>query len=194
MTKSILTLSAATVLFLTSCNETTKQDEVVTTDTEMVDSTPTDVNATSVTNAAGEKIDITYDNIKGSATVLYNGETVELPSQKPASGFWYKNDNYELRGKGNDLTLTKDGKVIYEHTDDVQTAEAKNDKGETLNMTFNNSDGTLKAYLNGGDQIDLKQVPSGSGFWYKNDQYELRGKGEEYELKKDGKIVFDNFK
>ena len=68
MTKSILTLSAAAaVLFLTSCNETKKQDEVVTTDTEMVDSTSTDVNATSVTNAAGEKIDITYDNIKGTA-------------------------------------------------------------------------------------------------------------------------------
>lgn len=194
MTKSILTLSAAAVLLLTSCNETKKQDEVVTTNKEMVDSTSTDVNATSVTNAAGEKIGITYDNMNATATVTYKGETVVLPSQKPASGVWYKNDNYELRGKGNDLNLTKDGKVIYEHTDDVQTAEAKNDKGETLNMTFNNSEGTLKAYLNGGDQIDLKQVPSGSGFWYKNDQYELRGKGEEYQLKKDGKIVFDNFK
>ncbi len=193
MTKSILTLSAAAaVLFLTSCNETKKQDEVVTTDTEMVDSTSTDVNATSVTNAAGEKIDITYDNIKGTAMVMYNGETAELPSQKPASGVWYKNDNYELRGKGNDLTLTKDGKVIYENTDEVEMVEAKNDKGETLNMTFNNSEGTVKAYLNGGDQIDLKEEKAASGIWYKNENYELSGKGDHYELKKDGVVVFKN--
>lgn len=192
MTKSILTLSAAAVLFLTSCNETKKQDEVVTTDTEMVDATTTDANATSVTNAAGEKIDITYDNMNATATVMYNGETVVLPSQKPASGVWYKNDNYELRGKGNDLTLTKDGKVIYENTDEVEMVEAKNDKGETLNMTFNNSEGTVKAYLNGGEQIDLKEEKAASGIWYKNENYELSGKGDNYELKKDGVVVFKN--
>ena len=192
MTKNILTLSTAALLFLSSCNETKKQDEVVTTDTEVVDAAPVEDNATSVTNAAGEKIDITYDNMNGTATVMYNGETVVLPSQKPASGVWYKNDNYELRGKGNDLTLTKDGKVIYEHTDEVEMVEAKNDKGEKLNMTFNNTDGTVKAYLNGGEQIDLKEEKAASGIWYKNENYELSGKGDSYELKKDGVVVFKN--
>lgn len=192
MTKNILTLSTAALLFLSSCNETKKQDEVVTTDTEVVDAARVEDNATSVTNAAGEKIDITYDNMNGTATVMYNGETVVLPSQKPASGVWYKNDNYELRGKGNDLTLTKDGKVIYEHTDEVEMVEAKNDKGEKLNMTFNNTDGTVKAYLNGGEQIDLKEEKAASGIWYKNENYELSGKGDSYELKKDGVVVFKN--
>lgn len=63
---------------------------------------------------------------------------------------------------------------------------------DVLNMTFNNSQGTVKAYLNGGEQIDLKEKKAASGIWYANDHYELSGKGNHYELKKDGKIIFKN--
>lgn len=109
----------------------------------MVDSTETPADSTSMTNAAVEKIAISYDNMNGAATLMFNSETAVLRSQKPASGIWYKND--KLRGKGNDITLTKEGKVIYEYPDDIQTTEAKNDERDTLNMTFNNSAGILKA-------------------------------------------------
>ena len=64
--------------------------------------------------------------------------------------------------------------------------------GQTLDITFNNTVGTAKAYLNGGEQIDLVAEKAASGFWYKNDQYELRGKGEKLELTKDGETVFKN--
>ena len=47
-------------------------------------------------------------------------------------------------------------------------------------------------YLNGGEQIDLVAEKAASGIWYKNDVYELRGKGEKLELSKDGIIVFKN--
>ena len=33
--------------------------------------------------------------------------------KKPASGIWYKNDHYELRGKGEEIELTKDGKTVF---------------------------------------------------------------------------------
>lgn len=59
-------------------------------------------------------------------------------------------------------------------------------------MTFNNTTNTAKIYLNGGEQIELIGQKPASGIWYKNDQYELRGKGEEVELTKDGKTVFKN--
>lgn len=55
-------------------------------------------------------------------------------------------------------------------------------------MIFNNTDGTVKAYLNGGEQIDLLEQKSASGIWYKNDHYELSGEGDKYELLKDGSL------
>lgn len=68
----------------------------------------------------------------------------------------------------------------------------KNKEGETLDMTFNNTENTVKIYLNGGEQIDLKGERTASGIWYKNDTYELRGKGDDLELTKDGETVFKN--
>ena len=183
-------------LFLTSCNETAKQESTeITTATEpAVDSTmvSTDVIKTTSTDKDGKTLDMAVDPIKGIATVIFNGETIEMMQEKSASGVWFKNDTYELRGKGNDLELTKDGKVVFKHVDDKQDVEAKSGNGDVLTMNFNNSEGTVKAYLNGGDQIDLKEEKAASGIWYKNDQYELRGKGDSYELKKEGKTVFKN--
>ena len=196
MNKTILTLALTSALFLTSCNETAKQESTeITTATEpAVDSTmvSTDVIKTTSTDKDGKTLDMSVDPIKGIATVNFNGESIEMVQEKSASGVWFKNDTYELRGKGNDLELTKDGKVVFKHVDDKQDVEAKSANGDVLTMNFNNSEGTVKAYLNGGDQIDLKEEKAASGIWYKNDQYELRGKGDSYELKKEGKTVFKN--
>ena len=196
MNKTILTLAMTSALFLTSCNETAKQESTeITTATEpAVDSTmvSTDIIKTTSTDKDGKTLDMSVDPIKGIATVNFNGETIEMMQEKSASGVWFKNDTYELRGKGNDLELTKDGKVVFKHVDDKQDVEAKSANGDVLTMNFNNSEGTVKAYLNGGDQIDLKEEKAASGIWYKNDKYELRGKGDSYELKKEGKTVFKN--
>lgn len=195
MKKTILTAAMVSALFLTSCTETAKQEntEVTTsTDTVVTEPVSTDVIKTTSTSKDGKTLDLAVDPATGMATVNFNGETIEMKQEKAASGTWYKNDVYELRGKGNDLTLMKDGKVVFEHLDEMNKVEAKNDKGDILTLNFNNTDGTVKAYLNGGDQIDLKEEKAASGIWYKNDQYELSGKGENYELKKDGAVVFKN--
>ncbi len=137
-------------------------------------------------------MEMTFNNTKGTATIYFDGETIVMDQQRAASGIWYKNDHYELRGKGNDIQLTKDDNVIFEHQVDTVNIEAKNDKGDVLNMTFNNSEGTVKVYLNGGEQIDLTEEKAASGIWYKNENYELSSKGDHYTLKKDGEIVFQN--
>lgn len=137
-------------------------------------------------------MELTFNNTKGTVTLNFNGETSELVAQKSASGMWYKNDMYELRGKGNDLELKKDGNIVFTHTDEVVTKSLKNKEGETLDMTFNNSTNEAKIYLNGGEQIDLIGQKPASGIWYKNDHYELRGKSDNVELTKDGKTVFKN--
>ena len=191
MTKNILTIAILTALFLNACQEAPKQENAETT-TETVEKVGDDIVTSSSTDTDGKKLELTFNNTKGTVTLNFNGETSELIAQKPASGMWYKNDAYELRGKGNDLELRKDGNVVFTHTDEVVTKSLKNKEGETLNMTFNNSTNEAKVYLNGGEQIDLIGQKPASGIWYKNDHYELRGKGDNVELTKDGKTVFKN--
>ena len=193
MQKTILTLAMASAIFVTSCKENSKKENIeITTTNEAAPIEPVadDIVRTTSTSKDGKTMDLAVDNANGKATVNLNGETIELMQEKSASGIWFKNENYELRGKGNDLLLTKDGKVIFEHVDDMVNVESKNSKGDVLTLNFNNTNGTVKAYLNGGEQIDLVEEKAASGIWYKNDQYELRGKGDDYELVKDGKTIF----
>ncbi len=194
MNKIILTIAMASALFLTSCSESAnKENGAVATHTEPVDhSNSEEVIKRTAKDKDGKTLDLKVNNSKGIATVNFNGETIELTQQKSASGIWFKNETYELRGKGNDLQLTKDGKVVFNHVDDQQNIVAKSANGDVLNLTFNNSEGTVKAYLNGGDQIDLKEGKPASGIWYKNERYELTGKGNSYKLTKEGKTVFEN--
>lgn len=195
MTKGtkFLTIAILSALFFTACKDKPREEnsEVIT--AESVESPADDIVTSTSTSMDGKELKMRFNNTKGTATVDFEGETIEMEQQRAGSGIWYKNDHYELRGKGNDITLTKDGNVVFEHMDDIQSIEAKNNNNnEVLNMTFNNSDGTVKAYLNGGEQIDLKEKKAASGIWYSNDNYELSGKGDHYTLKKDGKIVFQN--
>ena len=192
MKKNLFTIAIAAALFLAACQEAPKQESTESTTTETVEKVGDDIVTSSSTDTEGKKLELTFNNTKGTVTLNFNGETSELVAQKPASGMWYKNDQYELRGKGNDLELKKDGNVVFTHTDEVVTKSLKNKEGETLDMTFNNSTNEAKVYLNGGEQIDLVGQKPASGIWYKNDHYELRGKGDNVELTKDGKTVFKN--
>ena len=192
MIKKTLPIALLTALILGSCKESTKKEGAEKTNTETVENVSDAITKTTSTNKDGEKLDLVFNNREGSVKAYLNyGEQINLVQEKAASGIWYKNDQYELRGKGNDITLKKDGIVIFEHQDDIVSIEAKNQK-DVLNMTFNNTVGAVKAYLNGGEQIDLVEEKAASGIWYKNDHYELIGKGNSYILSKDGDIIFEN--
>lgn len=192
MAKNIIAIAVLGALFLASCKETPKQENAEVTTTETVEKAVDEFVTTTTIDKNGKELEIVFNNTKGLATFVFEGETVELQQQKAASGFWYLNDQYELRGKGNNLQLKKDGNVVFEHQDDIVQSSLKDKDGQTLDITFNNTEGTAKAYLNGGEQIDLVAEKAASGIWYKNDQYELRGKGEKLELTKGGKTVFKN--
>ncbi|HLW31285.1 MAG TPA: MliC family protein [Aequorivita sp.] len=192
-TKSrILILALLSTLFLSACKDKPKDENTEIITAESAEDPSDDIVTSSLTDKDGKELKMRFNNTKGTATLNFQGETIEMKTERAASGIWYKNDLYELRGKGNDIQLTKDGTVIFEHMDDIQNIEAKNKKGDVLYMTFNNTEGTVKAYLNGGEQIDLVEKKPASGIWYNNDQYALSGKGDSYTLKKDGKIVFQN--
>lgn len=194
MTNQLVFIAALTVgSLLMSCkgNDNAENGNAQT-QSETTASNPGDIVVQSLTDSSGNTLEMKFDNAKDNVTISYKGETAVLVSQRPASGIWYMNDQYELSGKGNDITLSKNGNVIFEHRDNIVEIQAKNTNGDILYMTFNNTEGTVKLYLNGGEQIELAEQKAASGIWYKNDHYELSGKGDHYELIKDGKTVFKN--
>ncbi len=186
----IAILVASIAMSCGNCNVKDQNATEETTETVAVDTS--NVVNLSFVDAEGNNIDVIFDNDKDVAIVNYLGEESVLASQKPASGFCYANENYEVQGKGNDIVITKAGQVIYAHEDEIVTWQAKNEKGDVLDMVFNNTVGEVKVYLNGGEQIDLKAKTAASGIWYANDNYELSGKGDHYQLKKGDEVVFEN--
>lgn len=123
MKKHIFIAAAFAALFLTSCNKEKKATDSTATFVDSIASNPSDSAAVSGTqdeivkstskDSSGKTLDMTFNNTKNTATVVFNNETIELQGQKPASGIWYKNDHYELRGKGEEIELTKDGKTVF---------------------------------------------------------------------------------
>ena len=189
MTKTILTITLLSAFLLLSCTgSASKQDNAETTTENVAD----DIVTTTSTDKNGKELEITFNNTKRTATLNFEGETIELTQKRAASGIWYTNDQYELRGKGNDIELRKDGEVVFEHEDEIVTSTLTNKEGQTLHMVFNNTTREAKVYLDSGEQIDLVSETPASGIWYKNEHYELRGKGENVELTKDGETVFKN--
>lgn len=56
----------------------------------------------------GTDFTVVFDNRARVATLDFGkGESVRLPSERPASGIWYRNPRYELRGKGRSAMLTR---------------------------------------------------------------------------------------
>lgn len=192
MKKNILIITLLTALFLNACKESPNQENKEIDLIEVNNQEMDGISLTTYIDNEGNKLEITYDNKKGIATFVDDGKTIDLEQQKSASGFWYKNEIYELLGKADDVELKKNGNTIFSHEDDIRRTSIQDKDGQILNMTFNNTKGTVKVYLNGGQQIDLVAEKAASGIWYKNDQYELRGKGENLELKKEGKTIFKN--
>lgn len=69
----------------------------------------------SVNRRRWKKLRVAHNNTKGTATLNFNGKTIEMLAQKSASRIWYKIDDYKLRGKSNHIDLTKDGKTMFKH-------------------------------------------------------------------------------
>jgi len=109
MKKNIIILFLS-VFLIVSCKETKRNDENNTSQEkisvdEIVKSTSTDSN--------GVILEMTFDNSKYTATLFFKGETIDLQGQPVGSGIHYKNNEYELRGKGEDITLTKNGEIVF---------------------------------------------------------------------------------
>jgi membrane-bound inhibitor of C-type lysozyme len=58
----------------------------------------------------GTQLEVTFDNPRQMATVaIPNAPTTELLQEKTASGIWYRNGQYELRGRGSEANWSAGG-------------------------------------------------------------------------------------
>ncbi len=103
------------LLLLTACTETAQQKAPQTViNKPVVDSTINDeIVKTNAKDKTGQSLEMIFNNTKDIATLVFKGDTIVLNGQRPASGIWYQNNQYELRGKGDDIELSKDGKIIF---------------------------------------------------------------------------------
>lgn len=84
----------------------------------------------------------------------------------------------------------------YVETDPKDSTEfvntvTRNKEGQEFQLVINNKNNEATVYFK-GDSIKLQEKPAASGILYANDEYELRGKGEQIELKKGDQVVFTN--
>lgn len=101
-------------IFFCSCKENKKKEKVKTPIETSTQSENKNLISSTVTDKNGQVLEMSFDNEQNIAFLKLNGEKIILQGQAAASGIWYKNDVYELRGKGQDISLEKDGKLIFE--------------------------------------------------------------------------------
>lgn len=192
MKRSILAIITISLLTMSAC---TNQEKEVETKEEVIlieEGEHNELIEVTQIDSEGNPFEMIFDNSNETVTISYKGDSQVLKQQISASGIWYTNEEYEFRGKGNNIKYVKGEEVIFEHEDDIVIIREEDKMGNTLDMTFNNSQGYVKIYLNGGEEIELEEQKSASGIWYENENYELRGKGDSYTLRLEDEIIFEN--
>lgn len=194
MKKLTFALTVLSVLIFASCNSNSgkKQDTAQTT-TEAV-STDSLVTAT-LTNPDGIKLELAFNNAAETATVVFNGETIELKQQPMASGIRYTNANYELTQWQGETELKKDGKTVFSHKEsknEVIVNELVSKDGKTLKVEYAEKDGKMVAivtYDNQPAQTLAQTEAWAKGAEYKNEKMKWEAQGDNGKLTVDGKTI-----
>lgn len=108
---SVLAIFA--LLATTSCQDKGKMNTIE--DAKETASTSAEETTSVATNEAGENLAMTFNLSKGTAKVVWKQDTIVLKEEKTASGFSYKNEQYELKGKGENVDFSKDGKLVFKN-------------------------------------------------------------------------------
>lgn len=182
--------AALSILISCNSNKSTQNQSSQGDDSVVLSPTTTDeIVIDTIINASGQALYLKHNNTQGILTATLNGETIEMKRDTTASGVAASNDHYKYTEWQGEVKLEKDGKTIFESKGDEVSNTAKDKDGIEMNMVFNNTRHTAIVILK-GDTIKLLDQKPASGIWYRNDHYELRGKGSNVELTRDGKTIF----
>lgn len=109
---AVAAIIAGLGLVAAACKDNPKNNGEAAHTKAVEDTTDSIVNATAFSRD-GKKLEMSFNNNAGTAVLKFEGQTIELTEQRAGSGIWYKSEVYELRGKGNDVELAKNGTVIF---------------------------------------------------------------------------------
>jgi membrane-bound inhibitor of C-type lysozyme len=111
---SILIMGAA--LGISSCQNGNKE-KTATEEPASVETTVTsdsnDIVNSSITDEAGNTLDMKFDNAAGTATFVFAGDTILLKRDTTASGIQFSNDHYVYTEHHGEATLSKDGSIVF---------------------------------------------------------------------------------
>jgi len=102
---------ALIILFLSSCQHIEKARGRSSNHTEVMQ----EIIRHTVTDHQGRVLAMAFNNAKETATLVWQGETIELQQERMASGTKYSNATYELTEHKGELTLKKGGNVVFTH-------------------------------------------------------------------------------
>jgi membrane-bound inhibitor of C-type lysozyme len=71
------------------------------------------IGTASATDKTGVKLDMVFNNAKGTATFTLKGETIELKQDTMGSGVKYSNEKYKYTEWHGRIELKKEGKTIF---------------------------------------------------------------------------------
>jgi PBP1b-binding outer membrane lipoprotein LpoB len=115
MKKEILTIALLTALFLTSCKQSPKQENVEAPSKETVEKLADEIITDSITDKEGRKLEISFNESKNTATLKLDGKTIEMTiDSTKASGSNYKSEHYQYTQWHNLTIVEKDGEKIFE--------------------------------------------------------------------------------
>ena len=108
--KTLLVLTIIGILFLDSCQQSNNFEE---------DSTPImeEIDRNSVTDSHGTKLYMSFNNERATATFVLEGETIRMRQDTMASGIKCTNKHYEFLEHQGNISLKKDGKVVFESSE-----------------------------------------------------------------------------
>ncbi|MBL1409039.1 MliC family protein [Sphingobacterium faecale] len=67
----------------------------------------------SLTDDKGNKLNLTFDNAAGTATLIFGKDTIHMIQDTTASGIQYSNENYTFTEHQAEAILTKNGTVVF---------------------------------------------------------------------------------
>ncbi|MDR2802492.1 MAG: MliC family protein [Prevotellaceae bacterium] len=115
MKKEILFVAAIAGMFFVSCGNRNGQNQQNSDNSDKTATLIDNLVQNAVVDSAGSILEMSFNNDDNTALFVFNGEIIEMKGDTVASGIKYSNDHYEFVEWHGEITLAKDGKVVFEH-------------------------------------------------------------------------------
>lgn len=114
--KSALYITGVTIgLLISSCQKKEKTSGKVMDQMDLRDQKADEMVRDTITNEEGKVLTMAFNNEKQTATLIWQGETIELKQDQMASGMKYSNSTYVLTEHHGELTLFEGENVVFSH-------------------------------------------------------------------------------